>query len=65
MDTSNQKLDEVWAIRLNLERWELRLREWGRYYRKYRRLLKQVEDWSESADIRHPLRDVLSAYWKK
>ena len=42
VDTPNQKLDDLWAIPLNLERGELRLREWRRYLRKYRRLLKQV-----------------------
>ena len=45
VDTPNQKLDDSWAIPLNLERGELRLREWRRYHRKYRRLLKQVEGW--------------------
>ena len=28
-------------------------------------MLKQVEDWSESGEIGHPLGDVLPAYWKK
>ena len=27
--------------------------------------MKQVEDWSESSEIRHLLRDVLPSYWKK
>ena len=44
---------------------ELRLREWTSYLRRYRRLLKQVEDWSESGEIPHLLRDVLRAYWNK
>ena len=65
VDTPNQKLDDLWAIPLNFERGELRLREWRRYLRKYRPLLKQVEDWSESGEIRHILRDVLQAYLKK
>ena len=41
------------------------MRDRRRYLRKYRRLLKQVEDWSESSEIRHLLRDVLPSYWKK
>ena len=65
VDTTNQKLDDLWAIPLNLERGELRLRDWRGYLRKYRQLLKQVEDWSESGEIRQFLRDVLPAYWKK
>ena len=65
VDAPNQKLDDLWSIPLNLERGELRLRDWRRYLRKYRRLLKQVEDWSESSEIRHLLRDVLPSYWKK
>ena len=44
VDTANQKLDDLWAIPLNLERRELPFREWRRYLRKHRRLLKQVED---------------------
>ena len=50
---------------LNLERGELRLRDWRRYLRKYRRLLKQIEDWSESNVNFHLLQDVVPAYWKK
>ena len=65
VDTPNQKLDDFWAISLNFEVGELRLRGWRRYLRKYRRLLKQVEDWSESGEIRHLLRHVVPAYWKK
>ena len=65
VDTPNQKLDDLWAIPLNLERGELRLRVWRRYLRKYRPLLKQVEDWLEWGEIRHLLRDVLQAYWTK
>ena len=49
----------IWKVR------ELRLREWRRYPRKYRSLLTQVEDWSDSGEICHLLRDVLPAYWKK
>ena len=65
VDAPNQTLDNLWSIPLNLERGESRLRDWRRYLRKYRRLLKQVEDWSESSKIRHLLRDVLLSYWKK
>ena len=65
VDDPNQKLHDFWAMPLNLERGELRLREWRRYLRKYRRLLKQVEDWSELGEIRQPLRDFLPAYWQK
>ena len=65
MDAPNQKLDDLWSILLNLERGELRMRDWRRYLRKYRRLLKGVEDWSELSEICHLLRDVLPSYWKK
>ena len=51
----NQTLDDLWSIPLNLKRRELRLRDCRRYLRKYRRLLKQVEDWTESSQIRHLL----------
>ena len=37
----------------------------GIFLRNYSRLLKQVEDWLESGEIHHLLRDVLPAYWKK
>ena len=65
MDSPNQKLDDLRGLPVNLERGKLRLTEWWRYLRKNRRLLKQVGDWSESGEIRHLLRDVLPAYWKK
>ena len=65
VDAPNQKFDDLWSIPLNLERGELRLRDWRRHLRKYPRLLKQVEDWSRSSEIRHLLRDVLPLYWKK
>ena len=65
VDAPMQKLDNLWSIPLNLECGELRLRDWRRYLRKYRRLLKQVEDLSESSNIRQLLRDVLPSYWKK
>ena len=61
----NQKLDHLWSIPLNLERGELRLRDWERYLRKFCQLLKQVEDWSKSSEFRHLLRNVLPSYWKK
>ena len=50
---------------LNLERGELRLRDRRRYLQKYRRLLKQVEDSSESSEIRHLLQDIQPSRWKK
>ena len=59
------KVDYLWEIPLNLERGELRLREWRRYPGKYHPLLNQVDDWSESGEVRHLLRDVLRDYWKK
>ena len=65
VDAPNQMLDDLWSIPLNLERGEFRLRDWWRYVRKYRRLLKQVEDWSKSSEIGHLLRDVPPSYWKK
>ena len=46
VDDPNQKLDDLWSIPLNLERGELWFSDWTRYQRKYRQLLKQVEDWS-------------------
>ena len=55
LDAPNQTLDDLWSIPLNLERGELQLRYWRRYLRKYRWLLKQVEDCSESSEIRHLL----------
>ena len=63
-DAPNQNLDDFWSIPLNLQRGELRLRDCRRYLREYRRLLKQVEDWSESSEICHLLRDVLPSYWR-
>ena len=44
VDAPNQKLEDLWSIPLPLDRGELRVREWNRYLRKYRRCLKLVED---------------------
>ena len=65
MDAPNQKLEDLWSIPLPLERGELRVREWNRYIRKYRRSLKLVEDWNEASEIRHLLKDVLPGHWKR
>ena len=65
VDAPNQKLEDLWSIPLPLERRELRVREWNRYIRKYRRSLKLVEDWNESSKIRHLLKDVLPGHWKR
>ena len=65
VDSANQKLDDLWAIPLHLERQELRFREWRRYLWNYYRMLKQADDWSESGEIRQLLRDDLPAYLKK
>ena len=65
VDAPNQKLEDLWSILLPLERGELRVREWNRYIRKYRRSLKLVEDWNEASEIRHPLKDVLPGHWKR
>ena len=65
VDAPNQRVDDLWSIPLNLERGELRLRDWRRYLRRYRQLLKQVENWSQSSEIRHLLHDVLPTYSKK
>ena len=62
VDIPNQKLHDPFAMLLNFEPGELRLRDWRRYLRKYRRRLKQFEDWSQSCGICHLLRDVLPAY---
>ena len=65
VDAPNQKLEDLWSIPLPLERGELRVREWNGYIRKYRRSLKLVEDWNESSEIRHLLKDVLPGHWKR
>ena len=65
MDTPNQKLEDLWSNPLPLERGELRVREWNRYIRKYRRSLKLVEDWNEASEIGHLLKEVLPGHWKR
>ena len=65
MDAPNQKLEDLWSIPLQLDRGELRVWGWNRYLRKYRRSLKLVEDWNESSEIRHLLKDVLPGHWKR
>ena len=60
-----KKLEDLWSILLPLERGELRVREWNRCIRKYRRSLKLVEDWNASSEIGHLLKDVLPGHWKK
>ena len=65
VDAPNQKLEDLWSIPLPLDRGELRVREWNRYLRKYRRCLKLVEDWIEASEIRHLLKDVLPGNWKR
>ena len=57
VDAPNQKLEDLWSIPLPLDRGELRVREWYRYLRKYRRCLKLVEDRNEASEIRHLLKD--------
>ena len=65
VDPPNQKLEDLWSIPLLLERGELRVREWNRYIRKYRKSLKPVEDWNEASKIRDLLKDVLPGHWKR
>ena len=65
VDAPNRKLEDLWSIPLPLDRGELRVREWNRYLRKYRRCLKLVEDWNEASEIRHLLKDVLPGNWKR
>ena len=65
VDAPNQKLEDLWSIPLPLKRGELRVREWNRYIRKYRRSLKLVEDWNEASEIRHLLKDVLPGHWRR
>ena len=65
VDAPNQKLEDLWSIPLPLDRGELRVREWNRYLRKYRRCLKLVEDWNEASEIRHLLKYVLPGQWKR
>ena len=61
----NQRLEDLWSIPLPLEPGDLRVREWNRYIRKYRRSLKLVEDWIEASGICHLLKDVLPGHWKR
>ena len=65
VDAPNQRLEDLWSIPLPLERGRLRVREWNWYIRKYRRCPKLVEDWNESSEIRHLLKDVLPGHWKR
>ena len=65
LDAPNQKSEDLWSIPLPFERGDLRAWEWNRYIRKYRGSLKLVEDWNESSEIRHLLKDVLPGHWKK
>ena len=65
VDAPNQKLEDLWSIPLPLDRGELRVREWNRYLRKYRRCLKLVEDWNEARKICHLLKDILPGNWKR
>ena len=65
VDAPNQKLEDLWSIPLQLDRGELRVREWNRYLRKYRQSLKLVEGWNESSEIRHLLKDVLPGHWNR
>ena len=65
VDAPKQKLEDLWSIPLPLDRGELRVREWNRYLRKYRRCLKLVEDWNEASEIRHLLKDVLPGNWRR
>ena len=65
VDAANHKLEDFWSIPLPLERGELRVRELNLYIRKYRRSLKLVEDWNESSEIRHLLKDVLPGHWRR
>ena len=64
-DAPNQMLEDLWSIPLPLEHGELRVREWNRYIRKYRRSLKLVQDWNEASDICHLLKDVLPGHWMR
>ena len=65
VDAPDQKLEDLWSIPLPLGRGELRVREWNRYIRKYRRSLKLVEDWNDFKEIRHLLKDVLPGHWRR
>ena len=60
VDASNRKLEDHWLIPPPLKRGEVRVRDWNRYLRKYRRCLRQVEDLNKASEIRHLLKDVLS-----
>ena len=65
VDAPNQKLEDLWSILLPLDRGELRVWEWNRYIRKYRRSLKLMEDSNGSSEIRHLLKDILPGHWKR
>ena len=65
VDAPNENWEDLWSIPLPLEPGELRVREWNRYIRKYRRSLKLVEDWNEASELRHLLKDVLPGHWKR
>ena len=65
MDASNQKVDDLWNTPWELERGELRLGAWRNYLRKYGWKLRMAEDWNESVEIRHLLKDVVPNGWKK
>ena len=65
VDAPNQKLEDLLSIPLPLERGKLRVQEWNRYIRMYRRSLKLLEDWNEASEIRHLLKDVLPGHWKR
>ena len=65
VDAPNQKSEDLWSIPLPPEREELRVREWNRYIGVYRRSFKLVEDWNDSSEIRHLLKDVLPGHCKK
>ena len=62
VEIPNKKIGDLWSIPLNVERRKLWLRDWRRHLPKYRWLLKEVKDWSQSREIRHLLRDVLQYY---
>ena len=64
LNASNQKMDDLWHIPLELERGDLSLAAGRNYRRKYRRKFSMVEDWNESPEIWHLLKDVLPNHWK-
>ena len=58
-DAPNQKIDDLWSTKFELEQEKLRLASWRNSLRKYQRKWRMVKVWKESSEIFHLLKDVL------